>query len=188
MDRDRSLPEGTVILKDDPVSRRNLLIRAGKGMLGGAALLATAGVARSLFPRVRHAPPSTVVLGEPEAFSVGEVNERWKDTQRLVLVREERGFYALRSVCTHLGCIPRWQQEQRSFRCPCHGSGFTQEGINVEGPAPRPLERLKIFLDEDGQIVVDTHVRFYKERGQWDREGAYLVYSAAAPAHKRTAG
>ena len=189
MPPDRTLPPGTTILKEDPpLSRRDALVRTGLGMLGGATLLAAGGAARSLFPRVHYTPPSAVVLGKPEAFAVGEVNERWKDTHKLVLVREEKGFYALRSVCIHLGCIPRWQQEQRTFRCPCHGSGFTMEGINFEGPAPRPLERLKITLDEDGQIVVDSHVRFYKERGQWDREGAFLAYSGGAPAASQVGG
>ncbi len=158
------------------MSRRDMLLRAGHGMLGGACLLATGGSARLLFPRVHHTPPTTVAVGLPDDFAVGEVNERFKDTHRLVVVREEGGFYALRAVCTHLGCIPNWLPDQRKFRCPCHGSGFHADGKNFEGPAPRPMERLKISLDEDGQIVVDTGVRFFSERNEWGRPGAYLEY------------
>ncbi len=161
------------------LSRRELIHRAGKTMLGGAGLLTAAAGARLLFPRVHHTPPTTVVLGKPGEFAVSEVCERFKDTHRLVLIRQERGFYALRAVCTHLGCIPSWLPEQRKFRCPCHGSGFHADGRNFEGPAPRALERLKIFLDEEGRVVVDTGVRFFAERNQWERPGAFLSYPAS---------
>ncbi len=82
------------------LSRRELIHRAGKTMLGGAGLLTAAAGARLLFPRVHHTPPTTVVLGKPGEFAVSEVCERFKDTHRLVLIRQELGFYALRAVCT----------------------------------------------------------------------------------------
>ena len=42
---------------------------------------------------------------------------------------------------------------ENKFKCPCHGSGFRTTGINFEGPAPRPLERARIVLADDGQIL-----------------------------------
>ena len=50
------------------------------------------------------------------------------------------------SVCTHLGCTPNWLEGEQKFKCPCHGSGFYKDGINFEGPAPRPLERYAIRI------------------------------------------
>ena len=144
------------------------------GSLGAAA----AGALRMFFPRVSFAPPATVTLGAPEEFPVGRVDVRWKKSHQLVLVREPQGFYALRAVCTHLGCIPNWVANQEMFRCPCHGSVFERSGANVEGPAPRPLERYAICLDPAGQIVVDTAVRLRGERGEWSRDDAYLRYPA----------
>lgn len=161
------------------MDRRDALVRAGYTMLAAAGAVGLAGTARLLFPRVHHTPPSTVVLGSPEQLAVGQVSERWKASHKLVLVRDAGGLYALRAVCTHLGCIPNWHPEQRKFRCPCHGSGFHHTGVNFEGPAPRALERLKIWLDEDGRVVVDTAVRFLAERDQWTRRGAYLPYPAS---------
>ena len=131
---------------------------------------------RMLFPRVHFTPASTVVVGKPEDYSVGEVSERFKKSHRVVIVREAGGFFALRSVCTHLGCVPDWERSQKKFKCPCHGSGFHRDGVPFEGPAPRPLERLKIFFDEDGQIVVDRAIRLRKERNEWEKEGAFLKY------------
>ena len=69
---------------------------------------------------------------------------------------------------------PRWLVAENKFKCPCHGSGFYRTGINFEGPAPRPLERLKIALSDDGQIVIDKSVKFLFEKGQWGKPGSFL--------------
>ena len=53
------------------------------------------------------------------------------------------------------GCTPNWLATDNKFKCPCHGSGFRMTGIHFEGPAPRPLERFKIGLADDGQVLVD---------------------------------
>lgn len=44
----------------------------------------------------------------------------------------------LYGVCTHLGCLPKWQTDR--FACPCHGSQFQLDGEYITGPAPRPLD------------------------------------------------
>ena len=63
--------------------------------------------------------------------------------------------------CTHLGCTPRWLAAEDKFKCPCHGSRFYKSGMNFEGPAPRPLDRFGVSLDENGQLVVDKS-KIYK--------------------------
>jgi len=63
---------------------------------------------------------------------------------------------------------------ESKYKCPCHGSGFTQQGVNFEGPAPRALERLKIALAPDGQIVVDKSKKFLFEKGEWEKPEALL--------------
>ena len=63
---------------------------------------------------------------------------------------------------------------EEKFKCPCHGSGFRSSGINFEGPAPRPLERYKISLAPDGQIIVDKNKSFKQEKGEWEREESFL--------------
>jgi cytochrome b6-f complex iron-sulfur subunit len=75
------------------------------------------------------------------------------------IIREEERIAALSIICTHLGCIPSWLPNDRKFKCPCHGSGFKPNGTNFEGPAPRPLERFKIYLDGD-QVIVDRSRKF----------------------------
>jgi cytochrome b6-f complex iron-sulfur subunit len=68
-----------------------------------------------------------------------------------------------------------WDESAQKFKCPCHGSGFTKEGLHYEGPAPRPLERVKISLGPEGQILIDKSVKFRQERGEWQKPGAFLI-------------
>jgi len=142
--------------------------------MGGIATAAT----RFMFPNVLFEPPSTFKAGKPNDYAIGKVDERWKEAFGVWLVRTDEGFYALSTTCTHLGCTPNWLPAENKFKCPCHGSGFYPTGINFEGPAPRPLERYKIVLADDGQIIIDKNVKYQQEKGQWDSPGAFLYYSA----------
>jgi cytochrome b6-f complex iron-sulfur subunit len=136
-----------------------------------ASLVATA---RFLFPNVLFEPPQSFKAGFPGEYNVGEVDTRWKDAFSVWIVRESDGFYALIAVCTHLGCSPNWLPAENKFKCPCHGSGFYRTGVNFEGPAPRPLERARIALADDGQILVDKSVKFQQEKGEWDNPDSFL--------------
>ena len=49
-----------------------------------------------------------------------------------------------------------------------------KSGVNFEGPAPRPMDRVRITLAEDGQIVVDKSVKYLYEKGDWTKPGAFL--------------
>ena len=139
-----------------------------------ASVLAMIGTwARYFFPRVLFEPPQSFRAGKPEEYLLG-VDTRWKKKYRVWIIRVPEGFYSLYARCTHLGCTPNWLPNEEKFKCPCHGSGFYMSGINFEGPAPRPLERCKIWLAEDGQIAVDVGIRFRYEKEEWDDPGAFL--------------
>ena len=158
------------------VSRRGLFSTLGMGwaLFTGASALGVGAMTRFLFPNVNYEPPQQFKAGYPEEFTVGNVDLRFKATYAVWIVREPEGFYALSTTCTHLGCTPNWLAAEGKFKCPCHGSGFIISGINVEGPAPRPLERYKIGLAADGQIEIDKNTKYQQEKGQWELEGAYL--------------
>jgi len=163
------------------VSRRGFTIFSALGFAwitftGAVAALLT-GAGRFMFPNVMFEPPQEFKAGFPGEFAQGKVDERFKATYGCWIVREAKGFYCLSTVCTHLGCTPNWLSSDEKFKCPCHGSGYTRAGINIEGPAPRPLERYRIVQAEDGQILVDKNVKFQQEKGQWELDGAYLYYT-----------
>jgi cytochrome b6-f complex iron-sulfur subunit len=54
---------------------------------------------------------------------------------------------------------------RRQFKCPSYGGGFYKSGMNFEGPAPRPLDRFKIFRGDDGQLVIDKSKLLRMEPG-----------------------
>lgn len=64
------------------------------------------------------------------------------DDGKVAAFRDPDGIvHAVSAVCTHLGCIVKWNDAERSWDCPCHGSRFDPDGAVVEPPAVRPLER-----------------------------------------------
>jgi cytochrome b6-f complex iron-sulfur subunit len=146
-------------------SRRDFFSRLGWGGFGIFGIFSLLGFIRSAFPRVLFQPPATFKAGLASDYAVGEVSEKYKQEQRVWIVREEEGIYAIFAKCTHLGCTPRWLAAENKFKCPCHGSGFYKSGLNFEGPAPRPLDRLKVTVGEDGQLVVDKSKILRMEAG-----------------------
>jgi len=156
------------------MDRRRFLNYTGwVGILGSLAV-SLLGFLRFLFPRVLFEPPTAFKAGPPADYAVGVVDTRYTLSHRVWIVREEEGFYALSAICTHLGCTPRWLPSEDKFKCPCHGSGFKRSGVNFEGPAPRPLDRFKITLAEDGQILVERGKAFRQEKGEWTKPDAFL--------------
>ena len=159
------------------VSRRSFMkwsLPVGWVAFSAACASSLVATARFLFPNVLFEPPQSFKAGFPGEYNVGEVDVRWKDAYGVWIVRNPEGFYALIAVCTHLGCSPNWLPAENKFKCPCHGSGFYMTGVNFEGPAPRPLERARIVLADDGQILVDKSVKFQSEKGEWTKPEAFL--------------
>ncbi len=173
-----SPPPAALSQSDDntQVTRRSFFSWLSLGWL--AFVAATGGfftmMLRFFFPNVLFEPVQTFRAGYPEDYEAGEVDLRWKAKYATWIVRNDEGIYALSTTCTHLGCTPNWLAAEQKFKCPCHGSGFRKTGINFEGPAPRPLERFRIVLADDGQIVIDKTIKYQQEKGQWGDPEAFL--------------
>ena len=139
--------------KGEKFSRRHFLELVGGGAIGVAAVGSAVLTAQYLSPNVLHELPLK--------FKAGHVDEYPPDSLTLVVdqksyvVRAKEGyFYAMSAVCTHLGCITGWKSTEGIIACPCHGSRFDRQGNVIGGPAPRPLPRYLISLDEREQLVV----------------------------------
>jgi len=175
----KTAPEAPV--KAPPVPKKEVTRRSFFSWLAlaWAAFAAAMGVLstatmRFLFPNVLFEPPSSFQAGFPEEYTVGKVDERWKEKFRCWIVRSTDTIYCLSATCTHLGCTPNWLEAEQKFKCPCHGSGFYITGINFEGPAPRPLERFKIVMGDDGQLVIDKNKKFQQEKGEWTDPDSFV--------------
>ncbi len=133
---------------------------------------------RFFFPRALFEPSTVHNIGYPSDFALG-VNEKFKQAYRIWVVKEPDRLFVIFARCTHLGCTPDWKPNENKFKCPCHGSGYTPEGINFEGPAPRPMDRAHVELDPTGAIVVDTSRLYTWDRSKGGRDefndpGAYI--------------
>ena len=160
-----------------PIGRREFLTWSVLAWtaFGAATAGALSLILRYLFPNVLFEPQTSFKAGYPEDYEVGVVDERWKEKFGVWIIRTPEGLYALSTICTHLGCTPNWLATENKFKCPCHGSGFNKLGVNFEGPAPRPLERYRISLAEDGQILVDKSKKFQQEKGEWNNPESFLT-------------
>ena len=152
--------------------RRRFVIASVLGILGVNFLM----FLRFFFPRALYEPKTRFRIGFPSDFGFG-VDTKFQNQYRIWVVRNTEGIFVISAICTHLGCTPDWKPSENKFKCPCHGSGYDPEGINFEGPAPRPMDRAHVELDPEGQIVVDlSHLyRWPKgEPSQFGMDGAIL--------------
>ena len=154
--------------------RRRHLVWAGVAAFLAAWLLA---FFRFFLPRTLFEPSTVFKIGYPTDYGLG-VNEKWLQAYRIWVDRTPDRLFVIYARCTHLGCTPDWKAAENKFKCPCHGSGYDAEGVNFEGPAPRPMDRAKITKDATGKIMVDTSKLFMDDPragiNQFNDSDAYL--------------
>jgi|SRR5215470_5852227 len=137
----------------EDINRREFFVKLGLGSLG----IATAGTAvfayQFLSPNVLYEPSPTVNAGKPESYPLDSVT--LDVNSGIYIIHSKEGFFSLSAVCTHLGCLTAWKPEFGMIACPCHGSKFQQSGEKIEGPAPKPLPWKRMWVSDDGDLMVD---------------------------------
>jgi cytochrome b6-f complex iron-sulfur subunit len=140
-----------------PLARLNRVLDRRGFFWVGCASIAAASVGflvstfRFLVPNVLYEPPSRFSVGPPAEFPPQTATFLADD--RLFIFNSPEGFYAISSVCTHLGCNVK--RTSWGFECPCHGSRFDENGRVIRGPAPAPLHWYALTLSPRGDLVVD---------------------------------
>jgi cytochrome b6-f complex iron-sulfur subunit len=168
-------PAGVVETSSDPPvnkMRRRIVWATVAGALTTFFLM----FVRFFLPRSILEPSSIFRIGSPADYAIG-VDTKWQQQYRIWVTRTSDRLFVIYARCTHLGCTPDWKASENKFKCPCHGSGYDSEGVNFEGPAPRPMDRAKVSLDAEGQIVVDVGTLFEwpkGEKGHFDDPGAFI--------------
>jgi cytochrome b6-f complex iron-sulfur subunit len=131
---------------------------------------------RFFLPRTLFEPATSFKIGYPADFGLG-VDTKFQQKFRIWVDRTPDRIFVIYARCTHLGCTPDWKPAENKFKCPCHGSGYDSEGVNFEGPAPRPMDRAKVEIAPDGQILVDVSKLYQWPKGQpsaFNDPGAFL--------------
>jgi cytochrome b6-f complex iron-sulfur subunit len=185
-DAQKRVPQQYDLVADYPpkVTRRSFMMSWAGAAWGTFALaggVGTGAMLRFMLPNVLFEPPQVYKAGKLEDYEFDKPDERFKQDKKTWIVKLSKDFdgkkklVALDTTCTHLGCTPNVLFSEQKIKCPCHGSGFRFNGINFEGPTPRPLERYGVSVDPiDGQIVIDKNKKFQYEKGQWDAKESYI--------------
>ncbi len=173
-ERRRSLAETT---RRQFLGFMGLFVSIATLVLGGFQTL------KFMFPNATlEDPPQFKVREDPSTITVG--NPLPITDKRVTVVRDNGGYYAVYLVCTHLGCTPNYisdvatnsgdpkntdrakkrglrnadQQKADGWACPCHGSRYFIDSTNFYGPAPRPMDWVKVSKAPDGRLLVDRSV------------------------------
>ena len=135
------------------LNRREFFVKLGLGSLGIAAVGTTVFAYQFLSPNVLYEPSPIINAGKPESFPMDSVT--LDVNSGIYIIHSKEGFFSLSAVCTHLGCLTAWKPDLGIIACPCHGSKFKPEGGKIEGPAPKPLPWKRMWINDDGDLMVD---------------------------------
>jgi cytochrome b6-f complex iron-sulfur subunit len=151
--------EPVPVLTEAEMNRREFLMYSWVGALGLLGIGAGVASFQFMYPRFRAGEfggeffVPQAELPDPTAAPIANT------TGKFWLVGTDEGeTKALYMVCTHLGCLYKWEASNSRFECPCHGSKFTHDGHYIEGPAPRSLDVFETRVEND-LLVVDTGKR-----------------------------
>lgn len=143
---------------DEPkhrVTRRSLLDRVI--MVGGGAWLVgiSAPAAVYLWPATASGPSQDQIkVGSLSGWPVGEAKMTHNRGEPIVVIREtEEKIKAFSAICTHLGCVVKWDRGPGVLACPCHAGFFDANGQVISGPPPRPLKEYSVLV-VDEQVIV----------------------------------
>lgn len=129
-----------------------------------AALAIPAAIYLLVPPRLRRAT-EWFDAGEVTNFKSNEPEEvvfrrnrvdGWKVSSEKTsawVIKKGEDLIAFAPGCTHLGCAYHWDERNKNFLCPCHTSTFGLDGKVLTGPAPRPLDRYQIKI-ENGKLLI----------------------------------
>jgi cytochrome b6-f complex iron-sulfur subunit len=129
-------------------------------VLGGLAFVEVVAMVLAFFQptKIRAREGDSVGIleaGAVDKFSLNSVTAFVRGKFYLARL-EDGGFLALSRKCTHLGCTVPWWAKEMKFICPCHSSVYDIRGEVVSAPAPRPLDLLHVFI-ENNIVKVDTN-------------------------------
>ncbi len=145
--------------KKTPVTRREFLNLAWLASLGFMTL--SLGGVTYLFamPRFKEGEfGGEFVVGSPSELPETTAGPGNNPRGKFWLSNTEEGVMALYKVCTHLGCLYSWSEQEFRFTCPCHGSQFEKNGNYIQGPAPRNLDQFVVRAVDTatGAVLAET--------------------------------
>ena len=150
--------------KEEQQSRRSFLV--GLGIIGAVVVAAGVfirNVFAFLFPPVGEKKYHKYLVAKEGEIEAGEAKEVTLGNAPVYIVNVDDSYKVFSGICTHLGCIIRWEQEKERFYCPCHKGIFDKTGQVIGGPPPRPLDEYRVEVEDN---LVFIYVQD-KKKGPW---------------------
>ncbi len=145
-------------------SRREFLTKFG---VFGALTIAVFAFARNLYlfftPSKKEKTYHKYLVGKVDEIPIGKAKEITIQKKPVFVVHNEDGFKVFSGICTHLGCIIKWEENNNRFYCPCHKGIFDKTGKVTGGPPPRPLDEFTVEMDNNLVFVKVED----KDRSPW---------------------
>ena len=189
-------PRGKLRSRVETTRRQFLLLVGAVGALG-ASVFGGIELLKFMFPGATlEAPPefkTNFTVDDLTGSGTLKVNVISDTANRVTVVLDSTGIYAVYLVCTHLGCTPNYVPDVTSgtgvddksqtvaahynaeggaistrngWACPCHGSRYYIDSTNFYGPAPRPMDWVDIKLAPDKRFVINRgSITVYRQAG-----------------------
>jgi Rieske Fe-S protein len=143
------------------VTRRTFLSTLFGGWVAAVASGSLWALAKVAFPTLGKEPDFVVLKrADFEGIPVNSVKPfAWGGKLGLYFKRGNGTVSALKGVCTHMECNITYRPDERKFYCACHKGWFDENGRNIEGPPPKPLEIFDITTEGDKLIIAKKGVK-----------------------------
>ncbi|MBI1298756.1 Rieske 2Fe-2S domain-containing protein [bacterium] len=138
------------------INRREFLTYAWGAALGLLTLEIGVGSYYFMYPRFRAGEFGGAFSVPQSDIPPADAAPNGNTNGKFWLVDTPEGPRALYMVCTHLGCLYKWEPSTFRFECPCHASKFSHDGHYIEGPASRSLDQFVIEVMQNGAVVSST--------------------------------
>lgn len=96
--------------------------------------------------------PNVLTIASGEVPNGGSKTLKYRG-KPIIVVNTDNNIYALSAVCTHLGCLVKWDPASGKLVCPCHKAIYDLQGNVLSGPAPKSLFTLEAQLLKDKIII-----------------------------------
>ncbi len=102
-----------------------------------------------LLPKKKKKTYHKYLVAKKSEMPINKAKKITLSGKPVYVVRLNEGYKVFSGVCTHLGCIVRWEEQKGRFYCPCHQGVFSKNGQVLSGPPPRPLDEFEVHLEQN---------------------------------------
>ncbi len=147
--------------EEKKLKRREFFFKGGVfAALGAAVLMFFRNLILYIFPERKPKTYHKYLVAHEKEFTDDRPKQINLGKTPVFVVPYKGGYKVLSGICTHLGCIVKWELDKERFFCPCHKGVFDKEGNVVSGPPPRPLDEFKVVIENHKVYVyVEDKVR-----------------------------